>query len=429
MLNGMALWKRCGPGEAWRAAVLGTSVRELGNCGRASSLARVPSGTPVSSGSFYRKFSSMQLAFHSGSSVGGSLGVEGAAVAKCVTNLGSGELNFKAGKQVLNYGFRGSLTSLSRLGTLFSRKNCSRRLHCQAEARVSDVQTASQTSEANSGNATLTSTSSPPSQSQGGLPVNLVAGVGITAAVLMMTLLGFMAKPSSNGGSVADLIKRGQLRSDRGTNFKNLNYDDPFNNPLVRMGDKNPIVKMCGKLFRLAPVTLTEEKVLKHQNRRIHAYKWRRPMVFLNEGEPVPEGVDPEEVRWIPSNHPFATTTNSIDEDMAQKNVYQTKGVPSRVRAEHEALRKRILDTARGETEFQLPNLENSGAQAWKPMDETPESSGTVSGQEGQGQVNGKGGGNSPRNLGVQGGPRNGISDSRYRTIDFSGEEQGSGRS
>jgi hypothetical protein len=56
-------------------------------------------------------------------------------------------------------------------------------------------------------------------QAQGGLPVNLVAGVGITAAVLMMAVLGFLAKPSTNGGSVADLIKRGQLRSDRGAEY------------------------------------------------------------------------------------------------------------------------------------------------------------------------------------------------------------------
>lgn len=56
-------------------------------------------------------------------------------------------------------------------------------------------------------------------QSQRGLPTNLVAGVGITAAVVMMAVLGFMAKPSTSGGSVAELIKRGQLRSDRGVEY------------------------------------------------------------------------------------------------------------------------------------------------------------------------------------------------------------------
>lgn len=47
--------------------------------------------------------------------------------------------------------------------------------------------------------------------------MNLAAGVGVTAAIIMMAVLGFMAKPRDDGGgSVSDLIKRGQLRSDRG---------------------------------------------------------------------------------------------------------------------------------------------------------------------------------------------------------------------
>jgi hypothetical protein len=54
--------------------------------------------------------------------------------------------------------------------------------------------------------------------------------------------------------------------------------------------------------------------------------------------------VDPEEVRWIPSNHPFATTKNYIEEGLAQQNMYQTRGVPSRVKAEHEALRKKMME-------------------------------------------------------------------------------------
>jgi hypothetical protein len=127
---------------------------------------------------------------------------------------------------------------------------------------------------------------------------------------------------------------------------RTLKFEDPFNNPLVKVGKKNPIIKMCGKLFRLAPVTLTEEKRVSHQSRRVQAYKWKRPSVFLVEGEPVPEGVDPEEVRWIPSNHPFATTKNYIEEGLAQQNVYQTRGVPSRVKAEHEALRKKMMEAA-----------------------------------------------------------------------------------
>lgn len=191
-----------------------------------------------------------------------------------------------------------------------------------------------------------------------GVPMNLAAGVGVTAAVIMMAVLGFMAKPRDDGGgSVSDLIKRGQLRSDRGDG-KALKYEDPFNNPLVggKAGGENSFVRMCGKLFRLAPVTLTDEKRVSHQNRRIQAYRWKRPVVFLSEGEPVPAGVDPEEVRWIPANHPFATTTNYIDEDLAQQNVMQVRGVPSRLKAEHEALRKKMMEAASKEPEFKLPD-------------------------------------------------------------------------
>ncbi|CAK9193886.1 unnamed protein product [Sphagnum troendelagicum] len=200
-------------------------------------------------------------------------------------------------------------------------------------------------------------------QTERGLPMNLAAGVGVTAAVFMMAVLGFLAKPRENQvGSVSDLVKRGQLRSDRGADSRTLKFEDPFNYPLVKVGKKNPIVKMCGKLFRLAPVTLTEEKRASHQNRRVQAYKWKRPSLFLVEGEPVPEGVDPEEVRWIPSNHPFATTKNYIEEGLAQQNMYQTRGVPSRVKAEHEALRKKMMEATSKEPEFQFPD---SSKQQW----------------------------------------------------------------
>lgn len=117
-----------------------------------------------------------------------------------------------------------------------------------------------------------------------GVPMNLAAGVGVTAAVIMMTVLGFVAKPRNDdgGGSVSDLIKRGQLRSDRGDG-KSLKYEDPFNNPFVggKGGKENSVVKMYGRLFRVAPTTLTDEKRLSHQNRRVQAYRWKRPVVFF----------------------------------------------------------------------------------------------------------------------------------------------------
>lgn len=119
-------------------------------------------------------------------------------------------------------------------------------------------------------------------------------------------------------------------------------YDDPFNNPLVKISKNNSSVEMCGKVYRLAPVTLTREEQNIHQKRRSRAYQWKRPTIFLKEGDPVPADVDPDTVRWIPANHPFATTISDITEDLAQNNVYQKHGVPFRIQAEHEALQKKL---------------------------------------------------------------------------------------
>lgn len=192
---------------------------------------------------------------------------------------------------------------------------------------------------------------------------------------------------SSHSGSVADLVRRGQLRSDRRGMYdlnlwnlcpcnilicllcsvcyvlfvfplysycflcnlpffyfssKPLKYNDPFNNPLVKVDKSNSSVEMCGKVYRLAPVTLTKEEQNIHQKRRSRAYQWKRPTMFLKEGDSIPPDVDPETIRWIPANHPFATTASDIDEDLAQNNVYQKHGVPFRIQAEHEALQKKL---------------------------------------------------------------------------------------
>lgn len=121
-----------------------------------------------------------------------------------------------------------------------------------------------------------------------------------------------------------------------------LKYEDPFNNPMVKVSKSNSTVEMCGKVYRLAPVTLTDELQTVHQKRRSRAYQWKRPTIFLKEGESVPPDVDPDTVRWIPANHPFATTSSDIDEDLAQTNVHQKHGVPFRIKAEHEALQKKL---------------------------------------------------------------------------------------
>ncbi|GAA0142865.1 hypothetical protein LIER_03669 [Lithospermum erythrorhizon] len=169
-------------------------------------------------------------------------------------------------------------------------------------------------------------------------------GLGIVTMFLLMLVKGYVARQKKNSqpGSVADLVRRGQLKSDRRGISSSLKYEDPFNNPMVKVSKGNSTVEMCGKVYKLAPVTLTQDQQAIHQKRRSRAYQWKRPTIFLKEGDPVPPDVDPDTIRWIPANHPFATTSSEIDEDLAQTNVYQKHGVPFRIQAEHEALQKRL---------------------------------------------------------------------------------------
>ncbi|KAL7085716.1 hypothetical protein ACP275_14G296000 [Erythranthe tilingii] len=173
---------------------------------------------------------------------------------------------------------------------------------------------------------------------------NLAIGLCIVATMLVVVVRGYATRKSSENraGSVADLVRRGQVRSDRRGISTPLKYEDPFNNPMVKVSKSNSTVEMCGKVYRLAPVVLTDELQTVHQKRRSRAYQWKRPTIFLKEGESVPPDVDPDTVRWIPANHPFATTSSDIDEDLAQNNVRQKHGVPFRIKAEHEALQKKL---------------------------------------------------------------------------------------
>lgn len=173
---------------------------------------------------------------------------------------------------------------------------------------------------------------------------NIAVGLFIAVAFLVVSIRVYAARKSrhSRPGSVADLVRRGQLRSDRRGISSPLMYDDPFNNPMVKVSKNNSSVEMCGKVYRLSPVTLTKEQQTIHQKRRSRAYQWKRPTMFLKEGDSAPPDVDPDTIRWIPANHPFATIASEIDEDLAQTNVYQKHGVPSRIQAEHEALQRKL---------------------------------------------------------------------------------------
>uniref|UniRef100_A0ACD5USW7 Uncharacterized protein n=1 Tax=Avena sativa TaxID=4498 RepID=A0ACD5USW7_AVESA len=168
----------------------------------------------------------------------------------------------------------------------------------------------------------------------------LCFGVAFLAAVARQVII--RTRQQDNSGSVADLVRRGHLNSGQRGIAKPRVYNDPFNNPLVKIDEGTSTAEMFGKEYRLAPVRLTNEQQALHQKRRSRAYQWKRPTVYLKEGDPLPPDVDPDTVRWIPGNHPFAAGSVEVDEETARKNVYQKDGVPSRVKAEHEALRARL---------------------------------------------------------------------------------------
>ncbi|GMN34704.1 hypothetical protein TIFTF001_004837 [Ficus carica] len=217
-------------------------------------------------------------------------------------------------------------------------------------------------------------------------------GFVIAATFLVLAVRIYVSRKSRDSrppGSIADLVRRGQLRSDRRGMYDStpyllpnsqitrpLKYDDPFNNPLVKVGKSDSTVEMCGKVYRLAPVTLTEEQQAIHQKRRSRAYQWKRPTIFLKEGDSIPPDVDPDTVRWIPANHPFATTASDIDEDLAQNNVRQKHGVPFRIQAEHEALQRK-LEALQGEQKLNKLVIDSSNAKdferAFKTHPKSPE--------------------------------------------------------
>ncbi|KAK3002460.1 hypothetical protein RJ639_012338 [Escallonia herrerae] len=214
--------------------------------------------------------------------------------------------------------------------------------------------------------------------------------VGFCMAILLVIAVRVhMARKSrySRPGSVADLVRRGQLRSDRRGISKPLKYDDPFNNPLVKVGKGNSTVEMFGKVYRLAPVTLTRDQQTIHQTRRSRAYQWKRPTMFLREGDSVPPDVDPDSVRWIPVNHPFATTASEIDEDLAQNNVYQKHGVPFRIKAEHEALQRK-LEALQNEQKFNNLVIDPGAAKNYeRPFKSQPQPDDQLDQKPANGQV------------------------------------------
>ncbi|KAG8082980.1 hypothetical protein GUJ93_ZPchr0014g46693 [Zizania palustris] len=174
--------------------------------------------------------------------------------------------------------------------------------------------------------------------------LNYVAGfcLGITVLAAIARKVIIRTHEHGNKGSVADLVRRGQLKPGQRGIAKPRVYDDPFNNPLVKIDEGASTAQVFGKEYRMAPVRLTKQQQAMHQKRRSRAYQWKRPTIFLKEGDSLPPDVDPDTVRWVPVNHPFAAASSEVDEETAKQNVYQKDGVPSRVKAEHEALQARL---------------------------------------------------------------------------------------
>ncbi|TQD70799.1 hypothetical protein C1H46_043663 [Malus baccata] len=80
---------------------------------------------------------------------------------------------------------------------------------------------------------------------------DLAIGLCIATAFVVIAVRVFVVRKSKydRPGSVADLVRRGQLRSDRRGISTPLKYDDPFNNPLVKLGKGNSHGEVAGGRF------------------------------------------------------------------------------------------------------------------------------------------------------------------------------------
>ncbi|KAL5552673.1 hypothetical protein UlMin_040074 [Ulmus minor] len=202
---------------------------------------------------------------------------------------------------------------------------------------------------------------------------SFVIGSCIATVFLVFVMKAFMGKKSRESchSSVAYLAKHGHLRFDRRDIMMTC-----FNNPMIKVGKKNSTVEMCGKVYHLAPVTLTEEEQTTHQRRR---FKGIQSLMSPN--------VDFDTVRWIPVSHPFATTARDIDEDLAQINVHQKHGVPFRIKAKHEVMQRK-LEALHSEQKLNNLAIDSSNAKdferAFKSYPKSPEQRGEKSFLNGQ---------------------------------------------
>ncbi|GJP51902.1 hypothetical protein CLOM_g11030 [Closterium sp. NIES-68] len=157
--------------------------------------------------------------------------------------------------------------------------------------------------------------------------------------------------------SVDSLARRGFVSEDRSVPLNVISqYDDPTSVLNYRIGNS-----MLVEMEPLPP--LTAEKMEFHRQQRQKEHGWKKPQVVLVEGDPVPEGIDPMTVRFIPRRHPFALNQDEseeqLSEEVARRRLKQRRGRPEKeqersrrqlqqLRQEVEGRERRAVDSDAG---------------------------------------------------------------------------------
>eukprot|EP00899_Mesostigma_viride_P025969 jgi/Mesvir1/6557/Mv16815-RA.1 len=108
----------------------------------------------------------------------------------------------------------------------------------------------------------------------------------IGGAALLVGALVFFLRGKGSKGSRDDLVDRGQLPEERDVKF---NFVAPVGNSVASVLEVPP---------------LSDEAIRAGRERRAQT-KYVQP-VIIKQGDPYPEGVDPEAVIEVPADHPFA---------------------------------------------------------------------------------------------------------------------------
>ncbi|GJP36419.1 hypothetical protein CLOM_g20929 [Closterium sp. NIES-68] len=186
----------------------------------------------------------------------------------------------------------------------------------------------------------------------GGVAAGALAVIGVSA-VLIRRARGEEERP------VDSLARRGFIAADRSVPLRVIReFDDPTSVRNYRIGNAT--------LVELEPLPpLTSEKMEYHRQQRRKEHGWKKPELVLVEGDPVPEGVDPMTVRFIPRRHPFSLNQGEgeeeLSEEVARRRLMQRRGRPEkeqeRSRRQLERLRREVEEKDRLEREERERNL------------------------------------------------------------------------